>query len=98
MSLKTIALNRMREMARLYRRYCPEVLQQQYWVLPYVWDVHYVAAAGSYTEEFICYTNDIAFASMAFTGWALKEKKLQVTITGMQLISMENEFEKILQS
>jgi len=83
-------------MKRLYDRYCNSINNEQLWALPYVWKIHYTGYEPGYSE-FITYTNDIAFASMTFIAWMLKERHVAITITSMQLSGMEDKFAEVLQ-
>ena len=84
---KTIE-DRKKQMMRLMDRYSLLINDDSQWVLPYVWNIRYrkQQSHASWTHEFICYTNDIAFAAMLFTAYQLQELHQVVIIVGMQSV------------
>lgn len=97
---------RAKNMFLLAERYAALVYEPGVWLLPYVWNVFYIKVfalkvfdqqmdtCGEMMEtEFVCNTNDIAFAAMIFKAEMLPDK---VQVIGMNIAGIEKELENII--
>ena len=86
---------REKNMYRLMSRYVQRITEPNSWVLPYVWDVYYLQLPGEerLKADFICYTNNAAFAAMLFEAQILP---LKVQIVRIEIAGLEENFHKIV--
>jgi hypothetical protein len=83
---------RQKQMLRLMERYTHQIYNSSDWILPYVWLVSYLdmlpGSGGKLQEqEFVCHTNNIAFAAMIFEAQKITEGKI-ITIGKIEFKSL----------